>query len=58
MRVDASEGGLATWADIAAGSQLDLELAESMIMDDVDENVSKLAASVTCVRQIYNRGHS
>jgi hypothetical protein len=58
MRVDASEGRLATWADIAAGSQLDLELTESMIMDDVDENVSKLAASATCVRQIYNRAHS
>jgi hypothetical protein len=43
-RADASEGRLATWADIAAGSQLDLELTESMIMDDVDENVSKLAA--------------
>jgi EAL domain-containing protein (putative c-di-GMP-specific phosphodiesterase class I) len=45
-----------------AGPQLDLELTESMIMDDVDENVSKLAAirdiGVHIAVDDFGSGHS
>jgi|KBSSwiStaDraftv2_1062776.scaffolds.fasta_scaffold16500_2 diguanylate cyclase (GGDEF)-like protein/PAS domain S-box-containing protein len=45
-----------------AGCQLDLELTESMIMDDIDENVSKLAAlrdmGVDIAVDDFGTGHS